>query len=104
MQEKVKTLLTTNRDSRDNDFYVLYWIWKDEFEAIDANQGLSVDFDKTNIVNILSLLKQKELSHPSAIMRARRKIQESHESLRGEIWNARHAEQANVRKDLGYSA
>ena len=103
MQDKVKTLLARNKETRDNDFYVLYWIWRDEFEQLKVNERLNVDFDKTNIINVLSLLKQKELSHPSAVMRARRKVQESEPQLRGKLWKARHAEEENVKADLGYN-
>ena len=35
-------------------------------------------------------------------MRARRKLQEEHPGLRGDVWKARHKEQDNVKKDLGY--
>lgn len=104
MQHKVSDLLFKKRETRDNDFYVLYWIWKDEFEKAEVTQGLNLDFDKTNIVNILSLLKDKKLSHPSAIMRARRKVQEADPKLRGELWKARHAEEEKVKEDLGYKS
>ena len=49
-------------------------------------------------------MKDKHLSHPSAIMRARRKIQEIEPSLRGELWAARHKEEEQVKIDLGYPA
>ena len=49
------------------------------------------------------MLKDKHLSHPSGIMRARRKLQEEHPKLRGELWQVRHAEEENVKADLGYN-
>ena len=103
MQNKVSDLLTKKKETRDNDFYVMYWIWKEEFEKSDITKDLNLEFDKTNVVSLLSLLKDKHLSHPSAVMRARRKVQESNPKLRGELWNARHAEEEQVKKDLGYS-
>ena len=102
MQNKVSDLLTKKKETRDNDFYVMYWIWKEEFEKSDITKDLNLEFDKTNVVSLLSLLKDKHLSHPSAVMRARRKVQESDPKLRGELWKARHAEEEQVKKDLGY--
>ena len=37
-------------------------------------------------------------------MRARRKLQEEFPKLRGNVWEARHAEQIEVKKDLGYQS
>ena len=56
----------------------------------------------TNLENNICTLKDRKLSHPSGIMRARRKLQEEVPSLRGEIWELRHKEQEVVKKDLGY--
>lgn len=103
IQDKVKDILSKKIETRDNDFYVLYWIWKDEFDKLECTKEHKLDFDQTSIVNILSLLKSKDLSHPSAIMRARRKMQEIEPQLRGELWNARHKEEETVKADLGYS-
>ena len=102
MQTKVANLLAKKKETRDNDFYVMYWIWKEEFDKSNFTQELNLDFDKTNVVSLLSMLKDKHLSHPSAVMRARRKVQETDPKLRGELWKARHAEEENVKADLGY--
>ena len=102
MKKKVAEILRMKRKARDNDFYLMYWVWKREFENINSEQQISLDFDRTNIVNILSLLKDRKLSHPSGIMRARRKLQEDDPGLRGDVWDLRHKEQAVVKKDLGY--
>ena len=102
MRKKIAEILTLKPKARDNDFYLMYWMWRDEFYILNKDTQLELDFDKTNIVNILSMLKDRKLSHPSGIMRARRKLQEEHPSLRGEVWKIRHKEQAVVKKDLGY--
>ncbi len=102
VKKKVAEILTLKPKARDNDFYLMYWVWQDEFYELNKNNNISLDFDRTNIVNILSLLKDRKLSHPSGIMRARRKLQEEHPGLRGDVWKARHKEQDNVKKDLGY--
>ena len=102
MKKKIAEILTLKPKARDNDFYLMYWMWKDEFYTLNKNTNISLDFDKTNIVNILRLLKDRKLSHPSGIMRARRKLQEENPTLRGEVWDLRHKEQEVVKKDLGY--
>ena len=99
MKEKVEQVLRQKVQARDNDFYLMYWVWKEEFgKSIEHD----IEFDRSNIVLILSLLKERKLSHPSGIMRARRKLQEENPALRGEIWKIRHKEQEVVKRDLGY--
>ena len=104
VKKKVAEIMTLKPATRDNDFYLMYWVWKEEFDNLPflAKQDLKVDFDKTNIINLLSMLKDKHLSHPSGIMRSRRKLQEEHPKLRGSVWNARHLEEENVKEALGY--
>ena len=48
--------------------------------------------------------KDKIISHPSAIMRARRKVQEEHAHTRGKVWEERHNQQKQVKQDLGYNS
>ena len=102
VKKKVAEIMTLKPESRDNDFYLMYWIWKDEFKLVNDELSVDINFDKANILSILGLLKDKKLSHPSGIMRARRKLQEEFPKLRGNVWEARHAEQIEVKKDLGY--
>ena len=42
------------------------------------------------------------LTSESTIRRARRKVQELHPELRGKKWHERHAQQEQVKKELGY--
>tara|TARA_R110002012_G_C11279286_1_gene570481 strand:+ start:132 stop:488 length:357 start_codon:yes stop_codon:yes gene_type:complete len=104
VKKKAAELLTLKPETRDNDFYLMYWIWKDEFNALDygLEQDVILDFDKTNVINLLALLKDRKLSHPSGIMRARRKLQEEYPKLRGDVWQARHTEEEKVKEELGY--
>ena len=102
VKKKAAEILTLKPETRDSDFYLMYWIWKDEFEALDISE-VQLNFDKMNVLNLLSLLKDRQLSHPSGIMRARRKLQEDNPKLRGDIWKERHAEQVNVQQQLGYN-
>ena len=60
------------------------------------------DINKISLLETLSLWKSKKISHPSAIMRARRKVQEIDKNTRGNLWKKRHEEQKNVKEELGY--
>ena len=102
VKKKAAEIMTLRPETRDSDFYLMYWVWRDEFDALDLANDHDLQFNKVNIVSVLSLLKEKKLSHPSGIMRARRKLQEEHPKLRGAVWEARHLEEENVKAALGY--
>ena len=93
MQYKVKQILLDLPHCRDCDPYLIYYIWAKE---------MKVDINKISLLDTLSLWKNRKISHPSAIMRARRKVQEQCPETRGKVWEQRHEQQRNVRKDLGY--
>jgi hypothetical protein len=93
MQAKVREVLIKTPRCRDDDTYLIYEIWKNEMQS---------DINKISLLETLSLWKNKKISHPSAIMRARRKVQEIDRNTRGNLWEKRHEEQKNVKKDLGY--
>lgn len=93
MQVKVREVLINTPRCRDNDTYLIYEIWKTEMQS---------DINKISLVETLSLWKSKKISHPSAIMRARRKVQEIDKNTRGNLWKKRHEEQKNVKEELGY--
>ena len=77
MQDKVKHILLTKRHCRDNDVYLIYEIWTKELA------DLNLDIKNMHLVPTLKMWANKEISHPSAIMRARRKVQEDHKETRG---------------------
>ena len=93
MQAKVREVLIKTPRCRDDDTYLIYEIWKNEMQS---------DINKISLLETLSLWKNKKISHPSAIMRARRKVQEIDRNTRGNLWEKRHEEQKNVKKDLVY--
>ena len=97
MQDKVKHILLTKRHCRDNDVYLIYEIWTKELA------DLNLDIKNMHLVPTLKMWANKEISHPSAIMRARRKVQEEHEETRGALWGKRHKQQEQVQQDLGYN-
>tara|TARA_Y100000593_G_scaffold58461_1_gene108622 strand:+ start:788 stop:1087 length:300 start_codon:yes stop_codon:yes gene_type:complete len=93
MQDRVDKILINIPRCRDCDVYLIYEIWAKE---------MKVDINKVSLLDTLSLWKNKKISHPSAIMRARRKVQEQNPQTRGKVWEQRHEQQRNVRRDLGY--
>ena len=103
MQDKVKRVLTTNTHCRDSDVYLVYEIWNQE---IMDNPKLIDDQSQINQIHMIDMFKMwkdKLISHPSAIMRARRKVQEEHPDTRGKVWAERHKQQKQVQEDLGYN-
>ena len=93
MQDRVEKILINTPYCRDCDPYLIYEVW-----AIE----MKVDINKITLLDTLSLWKNKKISHPSAIMRARRIVQEQNPQTRGKVWEQRHEQQREVRKDLGY--
>ena len=103
MQDKVKSVLTTNTHCRNSDVYLVYEIWSQE---IMDNPKLIDDQSQINQIHMIDMFrmwKDKLISHPSAIMRARRKVQEEHPHTRGKVWEERHNQQEQVQQDLGYN-
>ena len=53
--------------------------------------------------SFLAKWRKNEVTHPSAIMRARRRVQEEYKHTRGKLWYKRHKESKRVKKEeLGY--
>ena len=104
MQDKVKSVLTTNTHCRNSDVYLVYEIWSQE---IMDNPKLIDDQSQINQIHMIDMFrmwKDKLISHPSDIMRARRKVQEEHTHTRGKVWKERHKQQEQVKQDLGYNS
>ena len=97
MQDKIKHILLTKRHCRDNDVYLIYEIWAEELAKYNLN------IKNMHLMPVLKMWAKKEISHPSAIMRARRKVQEEHKETRGIFWEERHKQQKQIKKDLGYN-
>ena len=97
MQDKIKHILLTKRHCRDNDVYLIYEIWAEELAKYNLN------IKNMHLMPVLKMWAKKEISHPSAIMRARRKVQEEHPETRGKVWEERHKQQKQIKKDLGYN-
>ena len=97
MQDRVKGILLTKYHCRDNDVYLIYEIWAKELAKYN------IDIKNMHLVPTLKMWVNKQISHPSAIMRARRKVQEEHPETRGSVWKERHKQQKQVKQDLGYN-
>ena len=102
MQDKVKDFLVRYKHTRDCDPYLVYYIWQSELNDLDYDSNRPIDIDNIPLTTFLKLWRDKEISHPSAVMRARRKVQENHPETRGTVWEERHNKQKDVQKQLGY--
>ena len=87
LKERVKDLLVNQIDTRDNDNLLISQIWLDE--GVPVN---SIDF----------LIKYSKGGFTSAesIRRARQKLQEDNENLRGEKYNERQRKGEEVRQTI----
>lgn len=73
----VKIILIEIPETRDCDSLLIHYVWKHELKFHDEQ-------------DVLQLLKEKKLHNADSITRARRKLQEKREELRGNKWQSRH--------------
>jgi hypothetical protein len=87
LKERVKDLLVNQIDTRDNDNLLISQIWLDE--GVPEN-------------SIYFLIKYSKGGFTSAesIRRARQKLQEKHENLRGDKYNERQRKGEEVRQTI----
>ena len=91
LKETVKKLMEEYTDLRDNDNELIYAIWAKECQM----KGLPSDS-----YNILSQFRQKQLSSPDVITRARRHVEEENENLRGKTYEKRQIKGAQVKEEI----
>lgn len=96
-EEKVMAILEKSKRARDNDNYLFCYFlhgWLKEAQY---------DPDTLPTKDLLNLLSFNG-NAPSfeSISRCRRKLQENHKELRGELYNERRGLQEDVKEDLGY--
>lgn len=84
--EIVRELLEKKPELRDNDNLLMSKIWKDQ----------------ANILNFFQRFESGKLHSPESIRRARQKLQEENEHLRGELYDVRQKKQIKVKQELGY--
>ena len=95
-KQVVATLLEFNKSLRDDDLALCIEVWKDQAEV---KHGI-MDLDKVPTSVFWAMLQDGKLTHPSSIMRCRRKLQQTYYHLRGYKYNKRHKNQAKVLEDL----
>ena len=103
MQDRVMKILEQNIHCRDSDVYLVYEIWSQEL--MNSRLGFTDQslVNEIHMIDLFKMWKDKLISHPSAVMRARRKVQEEHPHTRGKVWEERHKKQRETQKDLGYN-
>lgn len=74
---KVFVSLLDRPETRDNDRQLCIEVWKKELSQL----GIEDFFDA---------FANAKISHPETIRRARQKLQQEHEALRGKRWECRH--------------
>ena len=89
-EKKVSSILLHKSKARDCD-YVLYG-----FILLAYN----VDISTLSARDFLKNLHNKEYPSFEGVGRCRRKLQEKHKELRGTKWDARHAEESNVKTEI----
>ena len=82
----VRELLEKKPELRDNDNLLMSTIWKDQ----------------ANILNFFQRFESGKLHSPESIRRARQKLQEENDNLRGELYDVRQKKQIKVKQELGY--
>jgi hypothetical protein len=85
---KVYASLIERPIARDDDRALLYMVWSKECEHLPLG------------TKFLDAFLEGKVSNPESVTRMRRKLQEKHESLRGDKWEARHNMEAVVCQQL----
>jgi hypothetical protein len=96
IKDIVIKLLTEKTQMRDNDEYLVAWIWKLELES----KGFPTPNTPSQL--FLKMLAEGQFTSSESITRMRRKVQEEFKELRGEKYAKRQANQTQVKKQLGY--
>ena len=85
LKEVIQSLLIKHPHLRDDDNKLLANVW---FQSVTPLEEAWMDF--------LAIVAKGDLPSPKAISRCRRKLQEMHPVLRGEMWYKRHKMQEQV--------
>ena len=91
--DEVEKFLTKHPVLRDDDRRLIVNLWTKRMGGSDV-----VDHLEPN--EILKIIASPEMPSPESITRCRRKLQEKHPMLRGEIWYKRHQRAENIRKGI----
>ena len=96
MIEKVKYVLESNREARDNDVLLQKVIHYNEYKR----KGMEYNLKQRPWVDYLEDITKGTISKAETIRRARRKCQELHPTTRGRKYESRKAKQSEIRDSL----
>lgn len=88
----VRRCLDRVPECRDNDRLLFFKIW--------AYQNPNLRDDNFSFKNFAIGFLNGSYAEPSSISRCRQKLQELHPELRGELWDKRHKEGDDTRRDI----
>ena len=87
LKRKIRTLLETNLETRDNDNLLISLIWESEL-------------NHNNLATFFEDFKNGKHTSSESIRRARQKLQEQNEELRGVTYNDRQRKGHEVRQTI----
>lgn len=97
LQEIIKNFLEKREDLRDSDPKLIANVWRKEIENLNGKDALN----KMSAYDFLAFyLVQEKISSSDSITRARRKIQQDNEHLRGKNFKERQAQEKQFRKEV----
>ena len=96
MIEMVKFVLEKNYEARDNDIILQKVIHFHEYKR----KGMEYNLKQRTWLEHLEDIKERTISKPETIRRARRKCQELHPTTRGKKYESRKARQSEVKDSL----
>ena len=91
--DEVEKFLTKYPVLRDDDRRLIVNLWTKRL----GGQNIVNHLDPKEIMRLIA---SPQLPSPESITRCRRKLQEKHPMLRGEIWYKRHQRAENIRKGI----
>jgi len=90
MQILVTQMLTDYPITRDDDNLLVVKIWYRYLKSI------GIDPESKSLMDFFRMVAGNQIPSSDIITRARRKVQEEHEELRGKNWEKRHNESKSV--------
>lgn len=92
VKDTVKDILIEYPKTRDNDHLLLLYVWTIQNPMLKDKSTLFIHF--------AGELMRGKYAHFESISRVRRKLQENHPELRGDLYNARHTLSKKVRDNI----
>ena len=93
--EKIQSLLMSHKHLRDDDNKLIATIWHWQIQ-----KKYKKHIDNMSAMELLKYYASRQLASAESIRRSRAKLQEMHESLRGQKYEQRHKTSEQVKKDL----